>query len=170
MSINKGYNKIGTLWAVFGFIVVASSCSNKAQVATPDSIQAAYEPAQTPSDFKMMIGRGGGVGGRVHGYSVDGEGIVQKWEGKYPEENIQRTGTLTSDDVHALWRYIEDIDYFSMNQQDMSGIGPFIMVTANGTSHRVSWEIPLGQQPDSTAWQQLYDRCVDMADDVLQGE
>ena len=151
---------LSTLFVATGLAIGLTACSNKKQVTLPSDLQAIDQTGQLPPDFKLLIGMGGGVGGRVQGFSIDAEGASQKWEGKYPEENVQDTGQLTHEDVNAVWEHIKDMDYFAIKKQDMTGTGNFIMVTANGVSHRVSWKNELGQQPDSTPWQRLYDRCV----------
>ena len=154
---------LSTLFVVSGLALGLVACSNKKQVTTPSpSMQAVDQTGQLPADFKLLIGMGGGVGGRVQGFSLDADGASQKWEGKYPEENVQRKGQLTNEDVNALWEHIKEMEYFTIKQQDMTGSGNFIMVTANGVSHRVAWKNALGQQPDATPWQMLYDRCVEM--------
>jgi len=154
---------LSTLFMTTGLVLGLMACSNKKQVTKPTAIvQEVDQSGHLPADFKLLIGMGGGVGGRVQGYSLDADGASQKWEGKYPEENVQHRGQLTNEDVNSLWEHIKEIEYFAIKQQDMTGSGNFIMVTANGVSHRVSWKNALGRQPDATPWQMLYDRCVEL--------
>lgn len=154
---------LSTLFVATGLAIGLMACSTKKQQVTlPSDMQAIDQTGELPPDFKLLIGMGGGVGGRVQGYSLDADGATQKWEGKYPEENVQDRGQLANEDVSSLWEHIKKIEYFAIKRQDMTGSGHFIMVTANGVSHRVSWQNVLGEQPDATSWQMLYDRCVEM--------
>ena len=145
------------------------SCSNKEKMSSSTNLLSSSAMHQVPGDFKMTMGMGGLPGGRLMGYSIDASGSLRQWEGKYPEENIQREATMASDQVNELWRQLVDSQYFEMERQSGGAAGTFMNVVANGEVHRISWSNPLGTKPQATEWQQLYDDCMEMVQQTLSG-
>lgn len=114
---------------------------------------------EVPGDLTITLGRGGAPGGRMFGYTVQANGDVTQWEGRYPGENVQRTGSMPEEEVNTLWAQISDAGYFDMYEQDEGGTGLFMSVLADGKTHRVSWAGGPGQLADPSAVQGLYDSC-----------
>ena len=150
---------ICTLWVVASLLVVSGGCSNKKEISQPSSMSSMEISNDVPEDFKIMWGYEGGGAGQIMGHTIDAEGNVHQWSGKYPEERIDRTSTISMAEVEKTWAHVLEANYFNIDQFDQSGNALFLNVYANGMSHRVSWA-SLGQaEGEGAAWHKLYEMC-----------
>lgn len=118
-----------------------------------------------PEDLNIIFGRQGTFAGRSMGYSIEADGRVTRWEGKYPGEIEQANAAISEDELRRIWKRIEAIGFLEMSYQAMTTEGPFMNVTAGGESRRVTWT---GQSDDLPAGvQDLYDDVMDVARTAL---
>ena len=130
--------------------------------------KATSSPDTVPGDLKIIFGRMGTFGGRSMGYSISGNGDIVRWEGKYPEENIQANAKADTESVRRLWARAEEIGFLQLKYQDMTVVGSFINVTAGGESRRVVW----GDQDDGvpTGVKEFYEECLEVARKTIMND
>ena len=110
-----------------------------------------------PADLVVHVGRADGVGGRVSGHTLLADGTVRRFEGRAPGDGVAVEGRVTLATVRALWEQIENVGVRSMQRQDVASPAYFVSVRADGETRHVQWHVPLGQAPEPTPLQRLYD-------------
>lgn len=160
---NHSNMKVALFTCLLALLMLAPACSGKKKVN--QSAQASSENA-IPEDFQLTIGTSGGFAGRMNGYTIEANGTVTQWEGKYPGENTIQTGQLTAEEVASIWHQLEEAAYFEHQQQDEGNMTTFMNARANGTTHRVTWPQQLGEAPSGSKMQQLHATCMEI---TMQG-
>ena len=127
--------------------------------------ESASDGSAVPPDLEIIFGQQGTFAGRGMGYSIDANGNVVRWEGKYPGEVTEAEATIDSKQVRRLWRRAEDIEFLSMQDQAMATVYSFISVTAGGESRRVTWAERDADAP--TPAQEFFDECMETAREAL---
>lgn len=123
--------------------------------------ESASAETAVPSDFQIIFGQQGTFAGRGMGYTIDAEGVVVKWEGKYPGEVKEAVAGINADQVRRLWKHAEEIGFLSMQDQAMATAHSFVSVTAEGESRRVTWVDR--DVDDPTPAQVFFDECMKTA-------
>lgn len=144
---------------IMAFLVAPGGCKQgeKASAMSED----------IPSDLKIIIGQQGTFAGRSMGYSINADGAVLRWEGKFPEEHVEARASAPEAQVEQLWKHAREIGFLQMQEQVMSTVNTFVNVTANGESRRVTWD--RRDENALTAAQQFYDACMEVAAGAFEG-
>lgn len=125
--------------------------------------RAASDEDPVPTDLKMVFGMQGSA--RMQGHSIAADGTVSRWEGLFPEQNVQARSEVDRDEVRRLWHYVQRSGFLEMQEQAMAQSFWFITVTANGQSRRVTWTDRADQNPADA--QALFDACLEVARKAL---
>jgi len=148
----------------FPFLVLAilvischSSDSRKEQSATPSTQKATTSPV--PGDLRIVFGDGGGFAGRWKGYTVTGNGSVVSWEGRMAEENPKPAARLSSNRIQELWNSVKEARYFERVSDETGNMTMFMVITANGKLHRISWAKTGTTGSELAPVQRLFDTC-----------
>lgn len=75
------------------------------------------------------------------GYSVDADGMVEHWFGVVPGENSRRAATLSESQLQDLWQRLNQDDLLARNLAETGNLTAYIEVTADSTTHRLSWAV-----------------------------
>ncbi|MBT8400971.1 MAG: hypothetical protein KJO98_10890 [Rhodothermia bacterium] len=157
MKSLQGY-RIATLPIVVAILLMGSNGCKHTEENRPMT-------SEVPSDLKIIFGQQGTFAGRGMGYSIAGSGEVLRWEGKYPEENIEASAVTDSGHIQSLWQRAQEIDFLEMRDQSMSTVHYFVTMTANGESRRVTW---VERNEESlTQAQEFYEECRAVAMSAL---
>ena len=115
--------------------LVVTGCRRSISPDTAESTQ--YDPA--PSDFKMMLGQGGGFAGRWTGFTIESDGSIVEWSGPVAGSNEHPAGTLGREGAAAIWHDVVKIDFFSQEIDERGEVTAFLTINADSVEHRVSW-------------------------------
>ncbi len=147
------------LWVVPAFMLVGLAGCKCGESSSSSSGQ------EIPADLTILFGRQGTFAGRSMGYSINADGDVVRWEGKFPGENQLAAATVGRHEVRRLWRRAEEIGFLQMKEQAMATEGLFITLSAGGESRRVTWVARAGEA--KTPVQAFFDECMDVAKTAL---
>ncbi len=123
-------------WYLKTVLIVICLCSS-ACVGTRDVQTASSRPA----DLSVSLGRGGGFSGMWEGVRVEQDGAVIHWSGLGEGGDERRGGTLTEAQMADIWQRLNEDDLLRTNLSETGNMTSFIEVTANGSTHRISWEV-----------------------------
>jgi hypothetical protein len=128
--------------------------------------RATADDEAVPPDLKVVFGMQGSA--RMQGHSISADGTVSRWEGLYPEQNVQARSSADREEVRRLWQQVQRVGFLDMEEQAMAQSFWFITVSANGKSRRVTWIDRTDQGPVGA--QALFDACLDVARKALAAE
>jgi len=115
--------------------------------------------SSVPSDFHLVIGEGGGFTGEWNGNTVDSTGLIFSWRGAKAEQDAKQISRLKTAQFHELWQSIEEGRFFDIDSSGFGNMTEFMMVSANGKVHRVSWAKQGPTASDLTPVQRIYNTC-----------
>lgn len=134
---------------VLGLLFLAGACSNAQQTMEP--------PVVIPEDFRVVFGKGGGFAGLWEGFTVDANGQVLKWMGRYAEDKAQPAGSLGTAQVAELWAHLEAHRFFALQADTRGNMTGVIEATAHADTHRVFWKpVPPSAKVDLAPLDSLY--------------
>jgi hypothetical protein len=96
-------------------------------------------PVVIPDGFSVMFGAGGGFAGLWNGYTVQADGSVLQWKGRYAEERTAPAGELSPEQMQILWTCLDKHQFFAQDLQDYGNQTAVIRVTTAVDTHRVAW-------------------------------
>jgi hypothetical protein len=114
---------------------VLPGCSSSSRSDMADAPQT--EPV--PTDFKLTLGQGGGFAGRWTGFTIDHDGTISEWSGPVAESNMHPAGTLSSQQLQAIWRDATESEFFSQEIAESGELTAFLKINADSIEHRVFW-------------------------------
>ena len=118
--------------------------------------------SKVPADFQLEFGSGGGFTGRWEGHTVGANGVVTGWSRDPGGEKVPRElGTLPAGELTSLWKSIREHGFFDLDPGEPGNYSRMIRVTADGTTHEVTWTPAMGQQEDPGAAGILYRRFME---------
>lgn len=120
-----------------GVVLVVICLGSNACVATRDARTASTRP----DDLSVSLGRGGGFSGMWEGVRVEQDGAVIHWSGHGEGGDERRGGTLTEAQMADIWQRLNEDDLLRTNLSETGNMTSLIEVTANGSTHRISWEV-----------------------------
>jgi hypothetical protein len=146
----------------FLFLAILAICchtsdSRKEQSAPPHTQRATTSPI--PGDLRIVFGEGGGFAGRWKGYTITGDGSVVGWAGAMAEENPRSAARLTSNRIQELWNSINEARYFDRVSDETGNMTMFIVITAKGKLHRISWAKTDTTGSELAPVQRLFETC-----------
>jgi hypothetical protein len=102
-----------------------------------------------PADFSVRWGHGGGLSGQWSGRRVSPEGTLSRWSIAYDDggEQSQVLGKLSERERRDLWNALDENGFFSRKAGIPLEWSSTIAATANGATHRVTWE-PMNAELD----------------------
>jgi hypothetical protein len=121
-----------------------------------------------PRDLAITCGIQGIQGGRGNGYTINGNGEVVRWEGRYPGHNRYATAVADTSTIWKLWEHAERINFLEMRDQAMAVTYWFISVSANGESRRHTW-VERNEEALTPA-QEFFDECMNVARTAMREE
>lgn len=160
---NHSTMKAALFVSLLALIILAPACSSKKKI---NQSAAASSAGAIPADFQLIVGTSGGFAGRMNGYTIEANGAVTQWEGKYPGENVTQTGQLNAEEMAELWHEMEEAAYFDYQQQEAGNMTTFMNARADGKTHRVTWPRQLGEVPAGSKMQVLHAACMEI---IAQG-
>ena len=93
-----------------------------------------------PAQFSIMFGQGGGFTGRWSGYTIEADGTLLKWDGRYAEDGAKPIAQLTPEQMGSLWQCVNDHNFFDRIREEYGNQTAIMRVTAEADTHRVSWK------------------------------
>lgn len=75
------------------------------------------------------------------------------------EENPKPAAKLSSNRIQELWNSVNEARYFERVSDETGNITMFIVITANGKLHRISWAKTGTTGSELTPVQRLFDTC-----------
>ena len=100
---------------------------------TPDPL------VDVPENFRVVFGQGGGFAGLWEGFTVQPDGSVLEWQGRYQEDGAKPSGQLDAEQIGLLWQCVEEHDFFTQEQDDRGNMTGHIRIFANADTHQVFW-------------------------------
>ncbi len=97
-------------------------------------------PVEIPEDFRIVFGNGGGFAGLWEGFTVESNGQVLRWLGRYAEDKAQPAGSLGTAQVAELWMCLENHQFFVTESDVRGNMTGIIEATAHADTHRVFWK------------------------------
>jgi len=149
-------------WHLRAVLIAICLCSS-ACVGTRD----AHTASSRPADLSVSLGRGGGFSGIWEGVRVEQDGAVIRWTGLGEREDGRRSGTLTESQMADIWRRLNEDDLLKTNLSETGNMTSFIEVTANGATHKISWEVGSETEFDASgAAEKAYRDVMEIVDTV----
>lgn len=118
--------------------------------------------------FELVVGEGGGFTGRYEGFSVSRDGALWSWEGRYAEDGPERLRALDEQERRAIWRMLQEGDFFEMNLTERTNYSMFIRVSTQDTSRQLMWMPDEGDEAKVPA-QNLYHALIELLETYTQG-
>jgi len=146
-------------------VLVISGCVGKND-RTPAA--SGEEPAGSPADLSVLIGRKGEMAGRQSGFRF-AEGMVSRWEGKFPGERVLAEAPLQSADMDSLWLLLSDFDFFGKSLKEMGDQTRFIETRTGALTRRIEWKLPVGDESEHEDLDLLFEQCRAIALAALEG-
>lgn len=157
---------LAILLVAFSIVLLLTGCSQKKVASSAETM--ASTASSVPDDFELVIGMMGMQAGRMQGYTVNANGIVISWEGKYEGENVRKEVQLTEEQLNTLWAEVEESRFFEQPAGGKGVSSHFVRVMAEGESKRITWNNPPGTQSVAGPVQQLYLDCSNLIEAVLE--
>ena len=121
------------------------------------------QPAPMPKDFTIVFGEGGGVTGQWQGYTISADGVVSNWQGRAPGDNAQDAGKLSSKQMRQLWEQVHQTGALTDSTRQHGNMTAFMKITANDSTHEISWVPGVGVKTSAASVQQLFQQCQSLA-------
>lgn len=75
------------------------------------------------------------------------------------EENPKPAAKLSSNRIQELWNSVNQARYFERVNDETGNMTMFMVITANGKLHRISWAKTGTIRPELAPIQRLFDTC-----------
>lgn len=96
--------------------------------------------ADIPPDLEVVTGQGGGFTGAWSGYRLEAGGAVERWTSTPGvDRTVEPVGALEAAAVAALWDRVEG-EVLSLEVDEPANLSRTLEVTADGATHRLTWE------------------------------
>lgn len=122
---------------LFGAFLFLNGCKQQEEIRKKDQSSLDIE---VPEDLKMVIGSGGGFTGKWKGYTIYGNGNLEKWNGRWEEDNtVLLDKKLNKQELQSIWKRVLEIDFFITKINENGSFISVIKITAEDLENRVTW-------------------------------
>ncbi len=117
--------------------ILMLNCKNHKSVSKNEG---ADDKVEVPKDLKIVLGSGGGFTGKWQGYTIYADGTLERWEGRWAEQNpVVLEKNLSTDEVYEIWVKIEAIDFFDDKTRETGNKISIFEVSTGNLKNRVTW-------------------------------
>lgn len=100
-----------------------------------------------PEKLEIQFGAGGGMTGMWTGYSIQRNGVVEKWQGRTAGSNPTEVGKLSEEELQNLWNALQADSIYAQSTSEAGNMTSFIHIKSDDNEHSIRW--PQGANAES---------------------